>query len=251
MGVAGFHRLKDLHKSSARPPWAGEDIRGETILISTEQGLGDIILFARYLPMVVHRAGHVIVAAYPSMRGLLETIDGITIVSIHDVSLPAFDVHCPLLSLPRAFGTTLDSIPARVPYLRADPLKQARWDRRIGGASLRIGIVWAGNPATPRDRFRSPGFAAVSPLFELPGIDFIILQVAAGRENLNTNRLPAHGLDLGEEVADLTDTAAIMSGLDLMISSCTAPLQSGRSARRSGLGDDSIRALFPMVARTE
>ena len=223
--LPAFSRLKTLHKACSLPPWTGDDIRGKTILISAEQGLGDIILFARYLPMVARRAGHVIVAAYPSMRGLLETIEGITVVSDRDSPLPAFDVHCPLLSLPRAFGTTLDSIPSNVPYLRADPSKQARWHRRTsGGVSLRVGIVWAGNAATPRDRFRSPGFAAVFPLFALPGIDFIFLQVAAGREDLDANLLPPHVLDLGEEVADLTDTAAIMSGLDLMISSCTAPL---------------------------
>jgi FkbM family methyltransferase len=216
-----FAWISDLHGPFAQPVWTGEDISHKTILIYTEQGLGDIILFARYLPLVVRKAGQVILAVHPPIRRLLETIEGITIVSIRDVPLPDFDVRCPLLSLPRAFATTLDSIPEAVPYLRADAAGQAYWDRRIGGNAPRVGIVWAGNPATKRDRFRSPGLASVAPLFSIPGIDFIALQVGEERD---ANPLPPHVLDLGQEVTDLADTAAIMSGLDLVISSCTAPL---------------------------
>jgi FkbM family methyltransferase len=219
-----FAWISRVHGPLSQPVWTGEDIGGKTILIYTEQGLGDIILFARYLPLVVPKAGRVIVAVHPSMCRLLETIEGVTIVSIRDVPLPDFDVHCPLLSLPRAFATRLDSIPAAVPYLRADPAEQARWDRRIGGNAPRVGIVWAGNPATKRDHFRSPGLASVAPLFSVPGVRFVVLQVGPGREDKDARPLPAHVLDLGEEVADLADTASIMSGLDLMISSCTAPL---------------------------
>ena len=201
--------------------WRGEDIADKTILVYTEQGLGDIVLFARYLPMVVRKAARVIVAAHPATCRLLGSIEGIEIVSIRDVPLPAFDVHCPLLSLPRAFATRLDNIPAEVPYLAVDPAERVRWDRRIVGHNLRVGIVWAGNPATKRDRFRSPGLTSMAPLFSVPGVDFIALQVGEGRAN---RPLPPNVRDLGEEVADLADTAAIMAGLDLMISSCTAPL---------------------------
>jgi len=219
-----FSWIGSVHGAFSQPRWTGEEIRDKTILIYTEQGLGDIILFARYLPMVTRRARRVIVAVNPSMCRLLKTIEGITIVSIQDVPLPDFDVHCPLLSLPRAFATRLDSVPATVPYLGVDPAEQARWNERIDGNALRVGIVWAGNPATKRDHFRSPGLTSVAPLFLVPGIDFIILQVGAGREDLDASPPPPHVLDLGGEVADLADTAAIMSGLDLMISSCTAPL---------------------------
>lgn len=122
--------------------------------------------------------------------------------------------------MPRAFATQLDSIPADIPYLRPDVEDRARWNQRIGGDRMRVGIVWAGNPATKRDHFRSPGLASVAPLFSLPGIDFVALQVGAR----DPAPLPPNVLDLGPEVTDLADTAAIMSGLDLMISSCTAPL---------------------------
>jgi FkbM family methyltransferase len=219
-----FAWIDGLLSGFSQPSWAGEDIRDKTILIYTEQGLGDIIQFARYLPLLVRRAGRVIVAAHPPMRRLLETIEGITVISPREVPLQDFAVQCALLSLPLAFASRLDSIPTGVPYLRADPSEQARWDKRIGGRGLRVGIVWAGNPETSRDRFRSPGLSSVAPLFSVPGIDFVVLQVGPGREDRDVNRLPPHVLDLGQELNDLADTAAIMAGLDLMISSCTGPL---------------------------
>ncbi len=222
--LADFAWISQLHGGFSQPVWRGEDIRDKTLLVCTEQGLGDIILFARYLPLAVRAAAHVIVAAHPGVCRLLELIEGIEIVSIRDATLPDFDVHCPLLSLPRAFATTLDNIPATVPYLGVNASARARWNRRMDGDALRVGLVWAGNPATKRDRFRSPGLANVRPLFSVPGVDFVVLQVGAGREELDANPLPADVLDLGAEVEDLTDTAAIMASLDLVISSCTAPL---------------------------
>jgi FkbM family methyltransferase len=219
-----FAWIGGLFGARSTPLWTGEDIGDKTILVYTEQGLGDIIQFARFLPFVVRRAGRVLVATQPPMRRLLETIEGITVVPILEAPLLDFDMQCPLLSLPRAFATRLDSIPVAVPYLRADPSEQARWDKRIGGDSLRVGIVWAGNPIINRDRFRSPHLNSVAPLFSLPGIDFVVLQVGKGRQDCDASPLPSHVLDLGTEVVDLADTAAIMAGLDLMISSCTGPL---------------------------
>jgi tetratricopeptide (TPR) repeat protein len=219
-----FAWIKAVDGLASQPRWAGENIADKTILIHTEQGLGDIILFARYLHLVMRKSRHVVVAANPSTVRLLSTIEGLEVVSIREVPLPYFDVQCPLMSLPRIFATTLDSIPATVPYLWPSKQEQARWRKRTNGTAPRVGIVWAGNPATVRDRFRSPGLTSVAPLFSVPGVDFIVLQVGDGREALNANTLPAHVLDLGVEIEDLADTAAIMSGLDLMISSCTAPL---------------------------
>ncbi len=224
-----FAWISTLHGEFSRPRWTGEDIADKTILIHTEQGLGDMILFARYLALVVLRARRVIVAASPHVRRLLESIEGVDVVSIREVPLPDFDVHCPLLSLPRAFATRLDNIPSPAGYLRAAPADEEHWSNRIrrdptATNRLRVGIVWAGNPATKRDHFRSPGLASVEPLFAIPGIDFIVLQVGEGRQDLEARPLPPCVTDLGCEVTDLADTAAIMSGLDLMISSCTGPL---------------------------
>ena len=222
--LADFAWISNVHGPFAQPLWAGEPLTDKTILIYTEQGLGDVILFARYLPLVSQMAGRVIMAAHPPMRRLLTTIKGITVVSVQDVPLPHFDVHCPLLSLPRIFATNLLNIPATVPYLHVNPTERKHWDKRFSGKALKVGMVWAGNPATRRDHLRSPGLTSVAPLFSVPGVDFIVLQFGAGRNDLDARPLPANVLDLGEEIEDLADTAAIMSCLDLMISSCTAPL---------------------------
>ncbi len=219
-----FAELAALRRGFSQPQWAGEDIRDKTILIYTEQGLGDIVQFARYLPLVAERARHVILAANPPTRRLLARIPGLTVIAPEAISGQSFDLYCPLLSLPRAFGTRIDTIPADTPYLHAEPAEVARWAARIGGAGPRVGIVWAGNPATKRDRLRSPRLRSVAPLFDVPGITFVVLQMGEGRRDLTEMPLPAYVVDLGEEITDLTDTAAIMGSLDLVISSCTAPL---------------------------
>ena len=191
-----FAWITTLHGEFSRPQWTGEDIGDKTILIYTEQGLGDMILFARYLPLVVLRARRVIAAVSPRMRRLLKSIKGVEVVSIREVPLPDFDVHCPLLSLPRAFATELGSIPSPVRYLGADPAAQENWTSRIkrnqtSANTLRVGLVWAGNPATKRDQFRSPGLASVAPLFSVAGIDFVVLQVGEGRQELDANIVAA------------------------------------------------------------
>jgi tetratricopeptide (TPR) repeat protein len=215
-----FAWMTAIHGAFEQHCWRGENIAGKTILIHTEQGLGDIIMFARYLPLVVAKAGRVIVAACPAMYRLLQTIEGITVVSIEQVPLPAFDVYCPLLSLPRAIA----GIPACFQYLRAEPAARALWGERIGCGTLRVGVVWAGNPVTKGDRFRSPGLGGVEPLFSVPGVEFVVLQVGPGRGDCDDRAWPPHVRDFGGEVSDLADTAAIMANLDLVISSCTASL---------------------------
>jgi hypothetical protein len=155
---------------------------------------------------------------------LLNSLGGIAIIPLDQQPLPPFDVHCALLNLPARFGTTLDTIPADIPYLAADPMDVSHWRDRIGGRGLRVGVVWAGNPSQRGDRMRSPRLAAMGPLFEVAGVQFIGLQLGPGREDLIAHPPPANFLDLGPEITNFADTAAIMMGLDLVISSCTAPL---------------------------
>jgi predicted O-linked N-acetylglucosamine transferase (SPINDLY family) len=229
-----FADLAAMRNRLPQPPWTGEDISDKTILIYTEQGLGDIIQFARYLPLVVGRARRVLVAASVATRRLLSSIAGIVVITPGEIPEQSFDVHCALLSLPRAFGTRIDTIPADIPYLQVDPQEAARWSARIGGDAPRVGIVWAGNPATKRDRFRSPRLHSLGPLLTVPGITFVSLQMGAGRQDLMQTPLPAQVVDLGGEITDLADTAAIMAGLDVVISSCTAPLHlAGAMGRRT------------------
>jgi ADP-heptose:LPS heptosyltransferase len=122
------------------------------------------------------------------------------------------------------FGTRQETIPAQVPYLHADSAETDRWKKRIGGNGLKVGIVWAGNPTQRGDRWRSPRLASMAPLFQVPGVRFVALQMGPGRADLETNPLPSNVLDLGPEITDFADTAAIMAGLDLVVTSCTAPL---------------------------
>ena len=215
--------LKAMHGEFAQPRWGGEALHGKTILVYAEQGLGDTIQFARFLPEVAARGGRVVLAVQRPLMALLSQLDGVTVVPL-DKPLPPFDVHAPLLSLPGLLGTSLETIPARIPYLRANPAGIERWRARIGGAGFKVGLVWAGNPSQRGDRFRSPRLPAFMPLFAVPGVDFVALQLGAGRDDIATNPLPPNVLDLGPEIADFADTAAIMAGLDLVITSCTAPL---------------------------
>lgn len=216
--------LKNLHGEFAQPAWNGEPLAGKTILVYAEQGLGDTLQFARYLPLLVRLGAKVVLAVQPPLIALLQGLDGVTVVALDRPPLPHFDVHCALLSLPRVFGTTLATIPGGIPYLRPDPALVRRWDARIGGSKLRVGIVWAGNPNQKGDALRSPRLAAMSPLFATPNVDFVSLQLGAGRQDIAATPLPPNVLDLGDEIADFADTAAIMAGLDLVITSCTAPL---------------------------
>lgn len=211
-----------------QPLWSGESIAGRTILLHEEQGRGDAIQFIRYAPLVAARGARVVVETGADLAALLGTVDGISQLVVSGEPLPPFDLHCPLLSLPRAFGHELPDIPARVPYLQPDPRQVIHWAERLatadaGGTPLRVGLVWAGNPGFAGDRERSPGLEVLRPLFTVPGCRFLGLQVGAGRLALLGEAMPASFTDLGAELASFTDTAAVMAGLDLVVSSCTAP----------------------------
>ena len=215
--------LRNIHGEFTQPRWRGEDARGKTMLVYAEQGLGDAIQYVRYIPQLLERGIKVVLAVHPPLKSLFSAIPGVT-VAVLDQALPPFDLHCPLLGLPQIFGTTIDNVPVEVPYLSPDAAKTRLWRNRIPGEGLRVGLVWAGNPTQKGDRWRSPRLASVLPLFDVPGVDFVALQKGPGREDLQNHPLPANVLDLGEEIADFSDTAAIMAGLDLVITSCTAPL---------------------------
>lgn len=207
-----------------QPTWRGEDIAGRTILLYAEQGFGDTLQFLRYVPQVVARGARVILEVQPLLGCLMAGVEGVEKVIALGDPLPPFDVECPLMSLPRAFGTVLETIPAEVPYLRPDPERVERWrDRLVGPEGLRVGLVWAGNPNFKHDRLRSPRLSGLRRVLDVPGVRFFGLQKGPGRADLTGSDLPAAFTDLGPEIRDFADTAAIMAGLDLVISSCTGP----------------------------
>ncbi|MBK3732447.1 tetratricopeptide repeat protein [Azospirillum brasilense] len=208
----------------AQPTWTGGDIAGRTILLYAEQGLGDTLQFVRYVPLVAARGARVILEVQPPLMSVLSGLPGVERLIARGDPLPDFDLECPLMSLPRAFGTALDTVPAAVPYLRPDQQRAAAWGERLAeGRGLRVGLVWAGNPRFPGDALRSPRLAGLRPVLDVPDVRFFGLQKGPGREDLERVPMPSTFTDLGPGIADFADTAAIMANLDLVISSCTGP----------------------------
>ena len=212
-------------RSFAAPAWQGEDPRGRTIIVHDEQGVGDAIQFARYAPLLTAMGARVFLECNSQLVRLLEGMAGVEGVITRFGTLPPHDFQVSLLSLPHLLGTTLDTIPAAVPYLSAKPDLTAHWAARLRDhAGLKVGLVWAGNPEFKGDRLRSPGLAAFRPLFDVPGVTLIALQKGSGRGDLSgADWLPPHFVDPNEAIRDFADTAAIMANLDLIVSSCTGP----------------------------
>jgi tetratricopeptide (TPR) repeat protein len=200
----------------ATPPWDGAPIGDGTLYLHAEQGLGDTIQFCRYAPCAATRA-RVVLAVQPPLLTLMRDLPGVADVVDLNAPPPPFAAHAPLLSLPAAFGTVLDTIPANVPYLRADPARTAHWQARLAGfAGRRIGLVWAGNPDFPFDSARSIPPALFDRLAGVPDAGFVSLQVGArSRPNLDL-------IDWTGELHDFADTAALISALDLVIGIDTA-----------------------------
>lgn len=207
-----------------QPTWRGEPLNGRTILVYAEQGLGDTLQFLRYVPLVAVRGGRVVLEVQRPLLQLMPGVEGAAQVIARGDPLPPFDLECPLMSLPRAFATVVDSVPADVPYLRPDLLRVARWRDRLGPQdAMRVGLVWAGNPRFPGDEERSPKLAGLRGLLDVSGCRFYGLQMGPGRADLADAVMPDGFTDLGPEIADFADTAAIMANLDLLVSSCTGP----------------------------
>lgn len=199
---------------SAVELWHGQDIAGRTILLHAEQGLGDTLQFVRYAPLVAARGCRVVLAVQPALLRLLQDTPGVDQIVAIGGELPPFDIVCPLLSLPRFFGTTLDTVPPALPYAG----KYAAWDDTSEG--LRVGLVWAGSKSFGEDRQRSIAIAELAALAGIPGVQFYSLQ-RAGAEPLETPT-ELGSIDLMPGVQDFADTAALVAGLDLVIAVDTA-----------------------------
>ena len=210
-----------------KPRWRGEDIAGRTILLHAEQGLGDTLQFVRYAALVAARGARVILEVQPPLKRLCAGLPGILPGDIEVIAggeaLPAFDVHCPLLSLPFVFGTDLATIPATIPYFAPDPALISHWATRLpAGPAPRVGLVWSGDPRPDQpkwfqtDRRRSLPLAALAPLGAVPGVTFVSLQKGPPAGQLADP--PFAIVNPMPEVVDFADTAALIAGLDLVIS---------------------------------
>lgn len=206
------------------PLWLGaEPLEGRTILLHAEQGFGDAIQLARYVPLVAARGARVVLEVPAPLTGLLSRVEGVSVIVGRGEALPPFDFHCPLLSLPLAFKTRPDAIPAVVPYLLPSAERAAKWKQRLPETGARrIGVAWAGNPSFKGDRSRSIGLARLSPLLSTGGAAFFSLQrdLRDGDREILLNHPQVTAL--GDTIADFDDTAAIMASLDLVISSDTS-----------------------------
>ena len=220
----------DGHKTRRRPEfpqprWQGEDIAGKTLLLHVEQGLGDLLHFARFVPIVAKRGARVVVEVYQPLARLFAALPGVAQVVVHGEPLPPFDVQLPMMSLAGVLGVDRDSIPAEVPYLVAEPSWAAAWKGRLGdGAKGRaVGVVWAGSPTHQADRARSIAAAKLLPRLAMPGVRLVSLQkVPREGDAAVIAALGGTALDLGPDLADFADTAGLMAHLDLVISVDTA-----------------------------
>ncbi len=204
--VARYDRTFD------RPLWDGEPLAGQTILVHAEQGFGDTLQFVRYVPAVAGRGGRVVLEVPGPLVRLVGTVAGASRIVAAGDPLPEFDWHCPLLSLPRVFETTLATIPGSAPYLSVPPEMAPAWGELIATApGLRVGIVWAGTTIGAVD------LRLLQPLWEIAGISWFSLQV--GERSGDTASLDDVAIaDLSPWLTDFAETAAAVCQLDLVIS---------------------------------
>ncbi|WP_074169420.1 tetratricopeptide repeat protein [Caballeronia hypogeia] len=211
----------------AYPQWRDEPLSGKSIVVLHEQGFGDTLQFCRYLPMLkAQGAASLTVVCHPHVAELISSLDGVDrCIERHELALcPAHDYWCFMMSLPLHFGTTLDTIPHAVPYLRVPEARRSHWRARLPGAAPKVGLVWAGNPrqCDPEhhalDRRRSMQATDYLPLLQAPDITFVSLQIGAwSAPQLNALPPDLRPFDPTDEVRDFADTAAIIECLDLVV----------------------------------
>jgi tetratricopeptide (TPR) repeat protein len=193
--------------------WEGEPLAGQTLLVHAEQGLGDTIQFARYLPLLAERGARVVLACVQALIPLLEKMPGVASAVPKTGALPAYDFWVDQMSLPRLFRTRPDTIPAPAGYLHADPARVAAWTP-ASPARPRVGIVWAGNPEHSNDSRRSMSVDALAPIMAVPGIEWISLQVGPASSEITARFGIA---DQSAALIDFAETAALVATLDLVI----------------------------------
>jgi tetratricopeptide (TPR) repeat protein len=206
----------DPCRNSPLPLWRGEDLSGKKILIRGEQGMGDAIQMARFLPMLVARGAEVWLDCHPCLHRLLQGLAcDIRLLALGEAC--EADYQLPLMSLPLRFGVDIENIPAEIPYLAVESDLREKWRVRLG-KGFKIGLVWQGNKGHFNDLRRSFPLAAAAELFTIPDVRFFGLQYEYGREQMGEWPM----VDLGPELADYADTAAILSNLNLLISCDTS-----------------------------
>jgi tetratricopeptide (TPR) repeat protein len=214
-------------RAFSQPRWDGGPLAGRTILLYAEQGLGDVLHFVRYAPLVKERGGVVLLECPDTLHPILAHCKGIDRLVGPGARLPDIDVHAPLMSLPGIMGTTVANIPATVPYIFADPERMAHWQKELQTTpGFRIGVCWQGSRDHSGDRQRSFPLVELAALAHLPNVVLISLQAGAGREQLEAAgeqfSVTDFGAGLDRDSGAFMDTAAIMKNLDLVVTCDTA-----------------------------
>ena len=206
------------------PRWQGESGEAKTLLVWTDQGLGDTLMMMRYLPMLKERGFEkVVVCCEETLVRVVRRIPGVDEVVSRSQSAPVggFDCHCPITSLPFMFETRVESIPNEIPYLHVPDQLRKKWAERLADlATPRVGLAWAGRKDHPKDALRSIRLERLSPLFCVAGVNFVNLQ--KGPEASQIGETGLRILDWMDECGDLLETAALVDQLDLVISVDTA-----------------------------
>jgi len=218
------HYEQNLLQHLSQPLWDGSDISGKTILIHTEQGYGDAIQFIRYAPLLARQVVKVLILCPKELISLFQNVEGIHQVIGGGEYLPSFDIHCPLLSLPLKFNTTLDTIPAEIPYIKVDTALLQKWKDKVKDdtSKFRVGLSWAGRPTHKDNSNRSFPLETFAPLAQSNGVIFYSLQKGKGSEQANNPPVGMRLIDYTNKIQDFSDTAALIENLDLVISVDTA-----------------------------
>jgi tetratricopeptide (TPR) repeat protein len=206
-----------------KPEWDGSPLEGKTILLIAEQGFGDIFQFVRFAKLVKERGAKVILMARAGLREILAGVPGVDRFVVEGEKLPEFDVYAHLLALPNLLKTTLETIPAEIPYLAVEPNHQSTWRTRLKRVSgFKVGVIWLGNPDFRNNVKRSVSPATFAPLTKIPGVSIVSLQKGPAAAEARK----AGFVDLGKqyEAGNWLDTAAILSLLELVISVDTGPV---------------------------
>jgi tetratricopeptide (TPR) repeat protein len=219
--------LASQRRDCGAPLWLGEaSLDGKTILLHAEQGMGDTIQFVRYAPLLTARGAKIVLEVQPELVRLLSAMPGLATVVARKEPLPRYDFHCPLLSLPLACGTTLETIPAEIPYVAAGEGDVAAfmelWRARLPRQRPLVGLVWSGERSHDNDLNRSMRLATLAPLFDLPDVAFVSLQYEV--READTALLESRGnvSPIGAGFKDFADTAAAIAALDAVIAVDTA-----------------------------
>jgi tetratricopeptide (TPR) repeat protein len=203
--------------------WDGRELKNRRIVIDCEQGFGDCIQFIRYTPLIAQRGGKPIVTAFPELRRLFRTVPCLDEIICPPEEIPPFDLQCPLASLPRLFETTLQNIPANVPYIFPDTVLAERWRTRVPqDGRVKVGLVWSSKAQSRDHAAHSPGLAQLAPLGAVSNTWFCSLQKGPAAADTVA---PPEGLqiiDWTAELQDFADTASLIASLDLIICCDTA-----------------------------